>query len=127
MSLSAAIRVLRPRWAVGLLALHLAITGTAIPCLLVCAAQAQDEHAASCHGHDADHSDPCATDSPCMQDQAPAVIALADDAGPPLDLGIVAAGLPAWSAPFAGAPALRLLALPDRSPPVPPGFVVLRI
>lgn len=123
------LRVLRPRPIAALLAIHLAMTGTGIPCLLVCMAAEAGEvrEYATCHeSKAADHHDSCPDDSPCIKDQAPALAASSEAPLAPDD----AAVLPIFVAPqapplSARAPALR--AMPDRSPPIPPGFVVLRI
>lgn len=112
----------RSRVVVAFLAACLAMSGTGLPCLLACAAEAAEahEHAAPCPDHDAG-------DVLCASDPAPAILAHADGTTSLPDLGIV---LPA-AIPSPGAQALthprRAIALPDRSPPIPPGFVVLRI
>jgi hypothetical protein len=112
----------RSRVIVALLAGSLALSGTGVPCLLACAVEAahEHEHAAPCH--DADTSDVL-----CSSDPAPAILAQAFGTTTLPDLGIV---LPAALHPGTGsavAYARAAIKLPDRSPPVPPGFVVLRI
>jgi len=120
--------LLRPRPIAALLALHLALTGTGIPCLLVCAADAH-EQAAACHESTAaEHHDSCPDDSPCVKDQAPALAAQIEASDSPQDAGLAIAVAPV--ATFARPLAVHRLhqrAMPDRSPPIPPGFVVLRI
>ena len=124
-------RTLRPRPVMALLAIHLAITGTGIPCLLVCmAAEASEMHEQSA-GHEsesADHHDSCPDDSPCVKDQAPAVAAHGDALLSPDDVGVALAFVtPGTTHLPAGEHPLTPIAMPDRSPPIPPGFVVLRI
>ena len=120
-----------PRPIAALLALHPALTSTGIPCLLVCAAEAAEahEHAATCHESTAaEHHDSCPDDSPCVRDQAPALAAQIAASDSPQDAGLAIAVAPV--ATFARPLAVHRLhqrAMPDRSPPIPPGFVVLRI
>jgi hypothetical protein len=121
-------RVLAPRPIAALLALHLALTGTGIPCLLLCAADAH-EHAATCHESTAaEHHDSCPDDSPCVRDQAPALAAQIEASDSPQDAGhaIAVAPVATFARPLA-VHRLHQRAMPDRSPPIPPGFVVLRI
>jgi hypothetical protein len=121
------LRALRPRPIAALLAIHLAMAGTGIPCLLVCVAgEARDHDAAWHESHGAEHRDSCPDDLPCVKDQSPAVSAHADAPFVP-DAGGM---LPVFLAPLAAPPGLTMLALrsmPDRSPPIPPGFAILRI
>jgi hypothetical protein len=122
-------RALRPRPIAALLAIHLAMTGTGIPCLLVCtAAEAREvrEHATCQESKAANHHDSCPDDSPCVKDPSPALAAHAE---PPLSPD-AAAALPVFVAlrttPLSAC-VLALRTMPDRSPPISPGFVVLRI
>ena len=123
------LRALRPRPIAALLAIHLALTGTGIPCLLVCmAAEAGEarEHA-TCHASKAAaHHDSCPDDSPCVKDQAPALAAHPDAPLSPDDAGVLPVFVAQQTTPLS-ARAFALRAMPDRSPPIPPGFVVLRI
>jgi len=122
------ILAVRPRPVIALLAIHLAIAGTGIPCLLVCMAAEAREHATCHESSAADHHDSCPDDSPCVKDQAPALAAHGDALLAPDDVGVALAFVtPGTTRLPAGAPALAPITMPDRSPPVPPGFVVLRI
>ena len=110
----------RSRTLVALLAATFALAGTGMPCLFACAHDAAEahEHAAPCHD---------AGDVLCSSDPAPAILAHADAAPTLSDLGIVPpATMHVIAAPVV-AYARAAIKLPDRSPPVPPGFVVLRI
>jgi hypothetical protein len=128
-SMKRLLRALRPRPIAALLAIHLAMTGTGIPCLLVCmAAEAGEvrEHA-TCHDSKAaDHHDSCPDDSPCVKDQAPALAANSDAPLSPDDAGVLPVFVALQTTPLS-ARVSALRAMPDRSPPIPPGFVVLRI
>lgn len=125
------LRILRPRPIVALLAIHLALAGTGIPCLFVCmAAEAGEAHEqASCHqSKAADHHDSCPDDSPCVKDQAPAIAAHFEaPLSPDHSGGALAFVSPGTTLMPAGGSAPTQRAMPDRSPPIPPGFVVLRI
>jgi hypothetical protein len=109
------------------LAIHLALTGSGIPCLLLCAADAAEAHE-HCHESTAgDRHDSCPDDSPCVGDPTLALAAHVETPVSPQDAGLAvvvaeAAGLARPPMPVA----LHLRALPDRSPPIPPGFSVLR-
>jgi hypothetical protein len=107
------------------------MASTGIPCLLVCmAAEASEAHEhATCHeSNAADHHDSCPDDSPCVRDQAPALAAHSDAPLTPDNVGVALAFVvPGTTRLPAGEPALAPIAMPDRSPPIPPGFVVLRI
>jgi hypothetical protein len=124
-------RALRARPIAALLALHLALTGTGIPCLIVCTAAAAEanQHAASCHeSTDADHHDSCPDDSPCVRDQALALAPQIEASDSPQDAGLAIAfvDVATIARPLA-LHGVHQRAMPDRSPPFPPGFDVLRI
>jgi hypothetical protein len=125
------LRLLRPRPVIALLAIHLAIAGTGIPCLIVCmATEATEAHEhATCHeSNAADHHDSCPDDSPCVKDPAPALAAHGDALLSPDDVGVALAFVaPGTTHLPAVERSLAPIAMPDRSPPIPPGFVVLRI
>ena len=122
------ILAVRPRPVIALLAIHLAIAGTGIPCLLVCMAAEAREHATCHESSAADHHDSCPDDSPCVKDQAPALAAHPEAPLSPDNVGVALAFVaPATTRLPAVVRSLAPMAIPDRSPPIPPGFVVLRI
>src|SRR5690348_4018832 len=111
---------LRSRFLVAVVAASLALSGTGLACLLACAVEAAHEHGQAAPDHDAG-------DVLCGSDPAPAILAHVDGAPTLSVLGIILpAAMPVTAAPVV-AYARAAIKLPDRSPPVPPGFVVLRI
>ena len=110
-----------------LLAVHLALTGSGVPCLLICAADAAEAHE-HCHESTAgDRHDSCPDDSPCIGDQSLALAAQVETPVSPQDAGlaVVIADVATFARPTLPVE-LHLRTLPERSPPIPPGFAVLR-
>ena len=142
MSLQRIAEVLQRRgarqWVVAL-TLSLAASGSGVPCLGVClthAAEASD-HASepACHHsgltgahdeHGADHED-CPSASPCVQDQTPGIAAHAIWTAPQLqELAFLSSPSHGHDWQLSRAGLLRIPVAPDRSPPIPPAFSILR-
>jgi hypothetical protein len=138
-SVAGLLRSRRIRLGAAILCANLALSTSSIPCLCVCLAHGSPAPArasgSTCpHADDGDrHDEPCADhdhcapNSACSQDQAPGVTAQPSVVLPSLELlALAPAAAVSNLVTPAGSTMLRVRAAPDRSPPIPPAFEVLR-
>jgi hypothetical protein len=126
------------RWVAALI-LNVAVTSSGIPCLSVCLGHCAPapvrEEEPACHDSGAlasehDHGageEHCPAPSCCTDDQTPADANHAAWTAPSLDaLAFLPSSSAAQDAPRLDVGMSRVRSLPDRSPPIPPAFSVLR-
>jgi hypothetical protein len=126
----------RSHWLVAAFAGHLAITASGIPCLCLCLGEVGEttvhERANACQdetGADSGaHHAPCSDNSPCVRDQAPALAVHDDEAAPFFDHTAVVLEVDrGFAALTRDGASLHGNLVPDRGPPIPRRFAVLRI